>query len=49
MSEASSGASALIETSRGPIRLRLFDTLAPVTVANFTLSLPDNTAAKLSA
>ena len=35
MSEASSGASALIETSKGPIRLRLFDTLAPVTVANF--------------
>ncbi len=35
MSEASSGATALIETSKGPIRLRLFDTLAPVTVANF--------------
>jgi peptidyl-prolyl cis-trans isomerase B (cyclophilin B) len=35
MSEASSGATALIETSRGPIRLRLFDNLAPVTVANF--------------
>lgn len=35
MSEASSGASALIETYRGPIRLRLFDQVAPVTVANF--------------
>ena len=35
MSEASSGASALIGTSKGPIRLRLFDQLAPVTVANF--------------
>ncbi len=35
MSETSSGASALIETSRGPIRVRLFDTIAPVTVANF--------------
>lgn len=35
MSEASSGATALIETSKGPIRLRLFDQLAPVTVANF--------------
>ncbi len=35
MSEASSGATALIETSKGPIRLRLFDALAPVTVANF--------------
>ena len=35
MSEASSGATALIETSRGPIRLRLFDNLTPVTVANF--------------
>jgi peptidyl-prolyl cis-trans isomerase B (cyclophilin B) len=35
MSEASSGATALIETSKGSIRLRLFDQLAPVTVANF--------------
>lgn len=35
MSEASSGATALIETSKGTIRLRLFDQLAPVTVANF--------------
>lgn len=35
MSEASSGAKALIQTSKGPIRLRLFDHLAPVTVANF--------------
>ncbi|MEM1412314.1 MAG: peptidylprolyl isomerase [Pseudomonadota bacterium] len=35
MTEVSSGATALIETSKGPIRLRLFDQLAPVTVANF--------------
>jgi peptidyl-prolyl cis-trans isomerase B (cyclophilin B) len=35
MSEASSGATAVIQTSRGPINLTLFDTLAPVTVANF--------------
>ncbi|MEE4175373.1 MAG: peptidylprolyl isomerase [Xanthomonadales bacterium] len=35
MTEASSGATALIETSKGTIRLRLFDQLAPVTVANF--------------
>ena len=35
MSELSSGASALMETSKGPIRLRLFDQLAPVTVASF--------------
>ncbi len=35
MTDTSSGASALIETSKGPIRLRLFDRIAPVTVANF--------------
>ncbi len=35
MTDISSGATALMETSKGPIRLRLFDTLAPVTVANF--------------
>jgi peptidyl-prolyl cis-trans isomerase B (cyclophilin B) len=35
MSEPSNGATALIETSKGPIRLRLFDGAAPVTVANF--------------
>lgn len=35
MSEASSGATALIQTSKGPIHLRLFDRVAPVTVANF--------------
>lgn len=35
MTDISSGATALMETSKGPIRLRLFDTLAPLTVANF--------------
>ncbi len=35
MTDLSSGATALMETSKGPIRLRLFDTVAPVTVANF--------------
>ena len=35
MTDISSGATALMETSKGPIRFRLFDTLAPVTVANF--------------
>lgn len=35
MSETSSGATALIQTSKGPIHLRLFDRVAPVTVANF--------------
>jgi len=35
MSDNSSGASARIDTNRGPIRLRLFDRVAPVTVANF--------------
>jgi peptidyl-prolyl cis-trans isomerase B (cyclophilin B) len=35
MNDQSSGATALIETSKGPVRLRLFDKVAPLTVANF--------------
>lgn len=35
MTDLSSGATALMETSKGPIRLRLFDNIAPLTVANF--------------
>ncbi len=35
MSDLSSGATARFDTSKGPIRVRLFDLVAPVTVANF--------------
>jgi peptidyl-prolyl cis-trans isomerase B (cyclophilin B) len=35
MSDVSSGATAVFETSKGTIKIKLFDQVAPLTVANF--------------